>query len=102
MRLKELRLMNKYTQKEIAEKIHITQFTYSNYETETTQPTIETLCKLADQFHVSFDYLVGRNFTNEVGYLTEQQVQFVNAFLKLTEANQINALIYVSGLLANQ
>ena len=59
MKLRELRVLNNLTQSELAEKMDITQFTYSNYETEKTQPDIETLCKLADYYQVSLDYLCG-------------------------------------------
>ncbi len=34
--------------------------TISNYENEEHEPSIETLCKLADYFNISIDYLVGR------------------------------------------
>ena len=51
----------------------ITQHGYSNYEIGKTEPKIETLCKLADYFNVSLDYLVGREFSNEIDYITPEQ-----------------------------
>lgn len=38
----------------------IDQKTLSNYETGKTQPDMYSLIRLADFFHVSIDYLVGR------------------------------------------
>lgn len=58
MRLRELRNKHKLTQKEIAEKLGITQFTYSNYENLKTQPDIQILKDLANFYKVSLDYLL--------------------------------------------
>ena len=102
LKLKQLRIDNNLTQKEFAKLFNITQGTYSNYENETTQPDIKLLIEIANKFNVSVDYLIGRNYYNELGYLNEQQKMFVQSFLALNTANQMNAVIYVSSLLANQ
>lgn len=59
-RLKELRKEKGMTQKEVAEKINISQSAYAFYETAKKEPKIETLKKIADLFKVSLDYLTGR------------------------------------------
>ena len=100
--IKDLRKQNKKTQEEIAKILNITQVTYGRYELGTSEPTIETLCNLADYYNVSLDYLVGRTHKNELGFLQDYQIDFVKAFLKLNEANQRNAAIYVATLLAKQ
>ena len=56
--LKELR--GKKTQEELAKEWNITQRTYSNYETGKRQPNIDMLIFIADYYHTSIDYLVGR------------------------------------------
>ena len=101
-KLKELRKIEKLTQNEIAEKNDIPLTTYKRYENGERTPNIETLCKLADYYNVSLDYLVGRDFGNGLGYLTETQLQFVKTFLALNQANQMNAVVYVATMLANQ
>lgn len=58
--LKQLRTQNGFTQKEMAQKLKMTQQAYSRYERAQCQPDIDTLCKLADIFEVSVDYLLGR------------------------------------------
>ena len=57
---------------------------------------------IADKFNISVDYLIGRNYYNEIGYLSENQKNFMKTFLALNTDNQMNAVIYVAGLLANQ
>ena len=59
-RLIELRKQFGYTQREIALKLNISQPSYIRYEIGTSEPTLENLCKLADIFDVSIDYLLGR------------------------------------------
>ncbi len=59
-KLLELRKTSHLTQREMAEKLDITQPSYIRYENGTSQPTLETLVKIADIFDVSVDYLLGR------------------------------------------
>ena len=60
MRLKELRAERGATQKEVAEFICCSPLVYSRYEREEREPDIDALCRLADYFGVSVDYIVGR------------------------------------------
>ena len=60
MRLKELRVEKEATQKEVAEFIGCSPLVYSRYEREEREPDIGTLCRLANYFEVSIDYLVER------------------------------------------
>ena len=65
MRLKELRLEKGATQKEVAEFICCPSLVYSRYEREEREPDIDTLCKLADYFNVTVDYIVCRTDKKE-------------------------------------
>lgn len=85
MNLKKLRIEQQKTQKEVAQAIDITQFTYSNYEIGKTQPDIETLKKLAKYFHTTIDNLVD----NETPYLIDKS-QFTQTQLNIIE--QIKSL----------
>lgn len=58
--LKEMRKLCGFTQKEVAEKLNISQPSYIRYENGTAEPTLENLVKLAELFDVSVDYLLGR------------------------------------------
>lgn len=60
-RLKQLRMQRNIRQKEIADYLGITVSAYGNYELGQRQPNFETLCKMADFFNVSVDYLLGRD-----------------------------------------
>lgn len=58
--LAELRKDKHLLQKDLADFLSISIGTVSNYETGAHEPDFETLCKLADFFQVSTDYLLGR------------------------------------------
>ncbi len=62
-RIKNLREDNDFTQKQISEMLNISQVAYSYYEIGKRSIPIEALCKLADFYNTSTDYLLLR--TNE-------------------------------------
>ena len=102
MRLKELRKENKKTQQEVANLLNIAQTTYGGYELETSEPTIETLCKLADYYGVSLDYLVGREHANEFAYLSEQEKIIVTTFRQMNNDNKLRYIAEGQGILIAQ
>ena len=57
-RIKELRMENNLTQKDIADILNINQSTYSKFELIKSSITITNLNKLANYYHVSLDYIV--------------------------------------------
>ncbi|MCM1100377.1 MAG: helix-turn-helix domain-containing protein [Clostridium sp.] len=60
-RLTKLRALSGMYLKEIACHLHISIGTMSNYENGIHQPSLEMLCRLADFYGVSTDYLLGRD-----------------------------------------
>ena len=58
--LRDLREDNNLTQTQVAEILHIKQTTYSGYERGFREPSLDMLCQIADFFHTSTDYLLGR------------------------------------------
>ena len=60
VRLKELRKKKGISQLRLATELNTTQNTISRYETGEREPGIDELIKIADYFHVSVDYLIGR------------------------------------------
>lgn len=60
-RLISLRKERGLTQTEFGNAMNIRRSTISGYETEGKEPDIETLCKFAEFFGVSTDYLLGKS-----------------------------------------
>ncbi len=59
-RLMELRKQFGYTQRHMANMLGLAQPSYIRYEIGNSEPTLANLCKIADIFDVSVDYLLGR------------------------------------------
>ena len=59
-RLKGLRVAKGASQNAVAETVGIAAVVYQRYEYGENEPRFEVLCKLADYFGVSTDYLLGR------------------------------------------
>lgn len=59
--LRQLREQNGFSQKEFAAEMGIPQTTYNQYETGRRAPDFDMLSRFADYFHVTVDYLLGRD-----------------------------------------
>lgn len=60
MRLKDLREDNDCTQSQLAQLLNVKQNTYSQYENGKREIPISALCKLADFYNTSVDYILCR------------------------------------------
>ena len=58
--IRNLRIDKGFTQKQIAEYLHIKQNTYSQYEIGVLNYPVDVIIKLADFYGVSTDYLMVR------------------------------------------
>lgn len=63
--IRNLRIDNGYTQKQIAQQLGISQNTYSQYEVGVLNYPVDALMILADFYGVSVDYLLGRTNRKE-------------------------------------
>lgn len=59
-RIRDLREDSDLKQKDIAEYLQCTQVAYSHYELGKRDIPTDVLCRLADHYGVSVDYLLGR------------------------------------------
>ena len=64
-RIQDLRIDYDLSQKKIGEILHISQRSYSHYETGSRNIPIEMLIRLADYYDTTIDYLVGRTDNKE-------------------------------------
>ena len=79
-RLKEIRIENRYSQKQIADMCGMAQATIGRYETDAADPSPETLLWYAETFEVSLDYIFGRT-DNPKGMLYQQNADEIKASL---------------------
>lgn len=79
LKLREIRLKKKLTQKKIAEVIGYSTGAYSKYEVGDREPPLDVLCKLADYYDVSVDYLIGREVSSMDG-LSRSEIILVEKY----------------------
>ena len=71
------------TQEDLANKIGISRASLPHYEKNRREPDYATMTKLADFFHVSVDYLLGR--TSEPTQVTDMAVRDFSENLELSD-----------------
>lgn len=96
-------------QKELAAHLKVSTGTISNYEKGHHAPDLETLCRIADFFGVTTDYLLGRtnyrynpkklNLSVTAGYTMSD---VINTFLELNPQSASKAIDYVRFLIRDQ
>lgn len=64
-RMKELRMERNLSQGSIAADLAIGIATYCRYEQGKREPTASVLCRMADYYDVTTDYLLGRSDTRK-------------------------------------
>lgn len=98
-RLKVSREKTRLTQKQVADKLGISNGTLSGYERNYRDPDTDTLNRLAALYEVSVDYLLGRT-TDPKRVLKEQARQLIDLIdLELTNDEIIEKLdLYVDGI----
>lgn len=64
-KLTEIRKSHNLTMKQVAEGIGMKPDSYRNYESGRLQPNLDTICKLADFYNVTTDFLLGRDTTEK-------------------------------------
>ncbi len=81
-RLKELRIENGLTQKQLADKLGLGQTTIATHE-KSHMPQLDSLIAYADYFECTLDYLAGREKTPLPYALTEEEREWVRLFRSL-------------------
>lgn len=83
-RLRELRKSKQMTQKQVAERLHISASAVSGYEGNIKTPSVDMLVELARLYNVSTDYLLGvdNRAVVSVEGLTARQVSLIEGTIE--------------------
>ena len=79
LRLKTMRTQAGISQAQFAKDMGVAQNTVSNWENENRTLDAETLSRVADYFHVSVDYLLGkpeRREGGDLGVVSDEDIKF--------------------------
>lgn len=104
-KLYRLRVERGIYQKQLAAYLHVSVGTISNYENGIHSPDLKTLCKLANYFHVSADYLLDRTeYVSPIDALDQELVNhytandIVNLIIELTPEGRKDMVKYLTML----
>ena len=87
-RLKTLRKQHNLTQAEVAARLGVTPALVSSYENAERYPSLEKLVMLADIYHVTTDFILGRSYNPDnrvvidVTELSEEQRGIIQNLIK--------------------
>lgn len=90
-KLYRLRIERGIYQKQLAAYLHVSVGTISNYENGVHSPDLNALCKIADFFHVSVDYLLDR--TEYISPIEALNQELVDGY---TSGNVMNTVLALS------
>ncbi|MBQ9734679.1 MAG: helix-turn-helix transcriptional regulator [Clostridia bacterium] len=90
LKLKELRKERGLTNQQMADFLGVSKGSYNYYELGKTEPSIDTLKKLADFFCVSIDYLVGSSTKNFIGtsLLTDDEKNVLKFYRGINDSDR--------------
>lgn len=95
-RLQELREKNHLSQTAVANRIGVTPALISAYEKTERNPSIDKLISLADIYHTSTDYILGRSISDpcttliEVNDLSEAQIRVLRELVEVMRLQNQN------------
>lgn len=100
IRLRELRKLQGFTLKNVADALNTSNQVISRYELGQTEPDFATLIRIADFFNVSVDYLLGHTDKRHLSgsSLTEKESRLLGAFKGLIPPMQDYVLEMVEKL----
>ncbi len=95
-RILELRLERNWSEYRLSEESGISQTTISSWYRKNICPTVSSLEKICDAYHITLSQFF--NYNNQFKELTEQQSKIVCCFNKLTYEQQKSLLEFLSTL----
>ena len=96
-RLKQLRIEKKLRQKDIAQYLDCSRTTYTQYETGSSEPDLNTLSRLADFHDTTIDYILYRTDERNIKETFHNQ-QIMNSLNNLSPEGRKKAEEYIEML----
>ena len=98
--LKELRQEHSLSQKDFGASIGISAMAISSYESGTKSPSIDTVCRIAETYHVSIDWLCGtgdiKNHSLEIKTYTDLMQYIHSNYVNFTDAQKEKIILLLN------
>jgi transcriptional regulator with XRE-family HTH domain len=102
-KIKKLRKTKGLSQQELANILGVHPKHISRYENHSSNPSLDVLLKLRDLFHVSLDYLVTDDDSQDFAYKDKELEKYFKAVDKLNEEDkQVIKKVIESMLIKNK
>ena len=100
MNLEKLRKERRLTQEDASRMLGLTKQTYQNYELQKRQPDIDTLCKLAEFYNTTIDYIVGRETKLiDLNGIKPTKARLIEQILTMNDLQELRTEAFISGLM---
>ncbi|MWC26663.1 helix-turn-helix domain-containing protein [Paenibacillus sp. MMS18-CY102] len=83
--LEKERILNDFTQEDVANEIGCARSTYANWESGKREPDFDSAQKLANTFGVSVDYLIGNSKFRNADELAQKYIELVKQVQSIIE-----------------
>ena len=103
-RMKAIMKKNDINAKQLTKELGISNSSFTDWGKGKGFPSVETLTKFADYFHVSLDYLVyGRErfVLKQLDFSSQDEKELLEKFHILPQEHQAKLFGYIEGLLAS-
>lgn len=101
-RVKYFRKEKRYSQEQLARKLHVSQSAVSQWEKGITKPPADQLPALADIFGISVDELIGRDTQPVKKQTAVVDQSLIDALMSLTPSQLQRVRDFVAGMLSSQ
>ena len=100
--MKNIRYNNNISQEEMAKILKINRNNLSRIETNKSLPTAEVLSRLAEEFNISIDTLLGINLDGNEGSISkEKKIKKINQYCEYLNNSELDFVINVLSVMTN-
>ncbi len=101
-KMKNIRYNNNISQEEMAKILKINRNNLSRIETNKSLPTAEVLSRLAEEFNISIDTLLGINLDGNEGAISkEKKIKKINQYCEYLNNSELDFVINVLSVMTN-
>ena len=100
--MKNIRYNNNISQEEMAKILKINRNNLSRIETNKSLPTADVLSRLAEEFNISIDTLLGINLDGNEGAISkEKKIKKINQYCEYLNNSELDFVINVLSVMTN-
>ena len=101
-KIKNIRYNSNLSQQEMAKILEINRNNLSRIETNKSLPTSEVLCKIAENFNVSIDSLLGINLDGKEGEVAKaNKIKKINQYCNYLNNTELDFVINILQVMSN-